>query len=63
MLNTDLFEVAMEDKPNNPESDFYVQLGKDILKATLITVVTVLVRSLSDILTNPRSESHDDEDY
>lgn len=44
-----------QDKKQN--SDFYTDLGRDILKAALISIVTVLVRSLSDVLTNPQQGS------
>jgi len=44
-------------------STFYTELGKDILKATLITVITVLVRSLSEILTSPQNEREHNDHY
>lgn len=50
-----------QDKKQN--SDFYTDLGRDILKATLITVVTVLVRSLSEILTSPQHDREHNDHY
>lgn len=53
----------MSSKPQSSgsESDFYSELGRELLKAILITTVTVLVRTLSDVLTP--SQYHHDEHY
>ncbi len=54
----------MEDEPKKEDdSDFYVDLGKDVLKATLISIVTVLVRSLSEILTSSSNRQPPDDHY
>ena len=52
-----------DQEPENGGTDFFQELGKDALRAALLSIVSVLIKALADRLQPNHTRHMNDEDF